>query len=326
MVRVWIGHLQRGDLSLSHDPSSCGNGCTVDGTTAAGSCLGAASNCRSAISAMYASTGSSSTNTWGFETGNEGWDMGGDWSRDDDRKRGGWSADFWFNNYANNQDDWNKSTVYNLSTCSSCTTNVHYWVKGSSESGYDYLYIKCTGNNSSYSTLRTFNGTAYSSTWGEFYDTLPSGCLGTGSRIGLHFTSDGSVTDDGYVVDDIEIYQSTNPSGGNGWFDYVNETKARGWACHSAAYSTLVEVHAYFDRQGGGTAMRVVTANQSAEAGVDSGCGGTPNHRFDMYMDPDLKAWLGAGSHNVRFYGVIPGNCGGGYWELSGSPKTWVLP
>ncbi len=55
-------------------------------------------------------------------------------------------------------------------------------------------------------------------------------------------------------------------------------------------------------------------------------CGGTGNHGYAWEYDAELRAWLGAGTHSVRAFGIDgPAPCGAGEYELTGSPMSFTL-
>ncbi|MEK7631031.1 MAG: GBS Bsp-like repeat-containing protein [Patescibacteria group bacterium] len=61
--------------------------------------------------------------------------------------------------------------------------------------------------------------------------------------------------------------------------------KLKGWTCDPDAWSTGLQVHIYE----GSTYLDAVTANITSEAGVNTACGSTPNHRFEWTIPVSLK-------------------------------------
>jgi hypothetical protein len=75
------------------------------------------------------------------------------------------------------------------------------------ETGWDYGYIEIsTDGGSSWSQLTSFNGV--SSTWVQ-YSTALSYPVGTQVRIRFHLDTDGSVTREGWYVDEIRVFDQS---------------------------------------------------------------------------------------------------------------------
>ncbi|MBW2537113.1 MAG: hypothetical protein JRI55_36840, partial [Deltaproteobacteria bacterium] len=308
---------------LAADSTNCPNGCTVN-TSGDGECLTTASACGAAISAMYASMGANSE--WSWSLGNEGWDLDGysRWSRYTNQGHGaGDSESAGLRNYDNN---WNERTLfynaYDLSACSSCTLSVDFWVDGEAESGYDYMSMDCSGNGGSGWTEGTrIDGTQ---SWAPHTQAINGSCVTASFMLSMHFYSDVSETRDGYYVDDVQLNAGSGT--GYGAFDSVNATIASGWACHSSDFSDALEIHLYFYKNQAGTPEeRVITAGNTREQAVGDICGGNRDHGWTLNLDPELKSWLGTGTHRVHAFATPPGVCGGGYYELPGSSKTFSL-
>jgi hypothetical protein len=70
-----------------------------------------------------------------------------------------------------------------------------------------------------------------------------------------------------------------------GFNDGANCTALQGWTCDPDSWSTALPVHIYE----GSTFLGSVTANLASEAGINSACGNTPNHRFSWTIPDSLK-------------------------------------
>jgi hypothetical protein len=272
---------------------------------------------------------------WSWETGDEGWDMGGDWARDNDAAHSGsYSMDFyefyydstygW--GYQNYEDDWTQWTsAYDFSLCAACTVNVGFYVYGNTETTYDGLYVECSGNGGS-SWTEIGPEVMGSQSWSYVTRALPSGCLTGSMKLALRFESDVSIIYTGYVVDDLRVY--TTATAPHGYLDSATAAAAGGWACDGDAWSDEIGVKLYFYRIGTGTpTVRTVDAGGDRPDLVTAGeCGSTANHGWGYAYDADLLSWLGSGTHTVRAYGVDgPAPCGAGETELSNSPLTFSL-
>jgi hypothetical protein len=267
---------------------------------------------------------------FGFETGDDGFDMGGDWSRGSDAARtGSWSLDFYFpyDYYWDYEDDQTSfASSFDLRACAPCATTLEYHLYGYAESGWDYLYSRCSGDGGgSWSDLDT--GISGSYGWTAFQRTVPASCLTAASRIGFRFTSDGSITYEGYALDDLRLFPTT-ASQPTGHFDGVVTTTLWGWTCDPDEWSTELAVHLYFYRNGTGSpAFRATVADVFRQDLIDAYvCGGTGDHGFGFAFDQELIDWLGSGTHTVRAYALdVPAQCGYGGPEVLGSPIQFSL-
>ena len=309
-----VGACAAGRCAYEAVGEACTGGCAVVGSSA---------HCTTCNDAMMAIPGAP---LWGWETGDEGWNMGGDWERDDYRAHGGdWSMDFTFSfDYDNYEDDTTRwRAAHDLSLCQSCGLTVGFWLRGSTESCCDGLTLRCSGDGgTSWSDVGDRIDGYYS--WTRFTRTLPESCITDRSRLALRFESDFSFVDEGYVVDDLRL--ETTATAPDGWLDAASATSARGWACDGDAWGDELTVVLRFFKNGSGAPLeRLVHASQERTDLVDAGvCGSTPNHGWTLEYDDALVAWLGTGTHSVRAYGRDgPAPCGAGEYELPGSPQTF---
>lgn len=147
---------------------------------------------------------------FGFETGNDGFDMNGDWLRNSYYARtGSWSMDyFWpsgsYGNNKNHRTAFNSS--YDLSACSGSTLRIQFYVYGRAETNYDFLYPECSGDGGATWQIMTPGITGTWSPWTYFERTIPTACKTSTSRMGFRFYSDGSISYQGYLLDDIRMY------------------------------------------------------------------------------------------------------------------------
>lgn len=296
---------------------ACAGSCTTSGTVA--SCA----SCNEALMAIP------NAPLWTWDSGDQGWNMGGDWGRTTGSRRNGShgidtnSVLFEYEDNASERNQWTAS--YDLTRCATCPMSAGFWLRGFTEDNYDGVTLQCSGNGGSSWTSVGDRIDGYYSSWTFFSRVLPASCLTSTMRIALLFTSDSSVVDDGYFIDDFRLF--TTNTAPNGYLDTANGTGVGGWACDGDAWSDEISVRLRFFRNGTGTAIvRTVRASDLradlASAGV---CGGTGNHGYTFNYDAELLAALGAGTHTVRAYGVDgPAPCGAGEYELTLSPLTFT--
>jgi hypothetical protein len=266
---------------------------------------------------------------WSWETGDEGWDMGGIWSRYTREGRTGSRSmgfydSFTYDPNASARTRWTAS--YNLTACAGCTFKVSFWVKGQTEAGFDDMEVQCSGNGgSNWTTISPEINGRYSN-WTLFTRTLPSSCVTSATRLALRFTSDFSTEYEGYIVDDLRLH--TTDIAPNGFIDGADPTSAAGWACDGDAWSDELLIELRFFRLGTGTPIiRTTRASNVRSDLVTAGvCGGTGNHGYIVTYDDELRTLLGPGTHTVRAFAIDgPAPCGAGAYELSGSPRTFGL-
>jgi hypothetical protein len=320
-----------GDAWNHDDTGVCAAGlCDYGGTETicAGGCSAASgfAYCTSCNDALMAVVGAP---IWDWESGDEGWDMGGGWERASAYAHGGsYSMDYYFpSSYADGVTDRTRWTAsYDFTLCAGCTVDVGFWLRGETESGYDGVLLQCSPTGSApWTDVGAEIMGAYSS-WTYFTRTIPSSCLTSAMRLAVLFESDSSIVYTGYVVDDLRVYTTaTTP---NGWFDSASASAAGGWACDGDSWSAEIDAKLYFYKDGTGIPVsRTVRADGDRPDLVTAGmCGSTANHGWTFAYDADLLTWLGSGTHTVRAYGVDgPAPCGAGETELSGSPKSFSL-
>jgi len=145
-----------------------------------------------------------------FESGATGWSTSGSWAigTPTSGPNGGYNsskcaATNLSGDYPNSANDWLISpnvTLTSVSSASQFTLRFMEWF--STESGYDYGYVKIsTSGGSTWTSLSTRQG---SSNWREFSIDLTS-YSNRQIKIAFHFTSDGSVTFAGWYVDNVQI-------------------------------------------------------------------------------------------------------------------------
>jgi hypothetical protein len=310
------GTCAAGVCSYTPAVEDCTGGCTV----VSGDAL--CTSCNEAIMSVQGAP------LWTWNGGNEGWDMGADWSRDDDYARSGsWSMDFFFpSGYYDSEFDRTQWTAaYDFTQCSGCTVQATFWLLGSTESCCDGLTLQCSGNGGSSWTAVGDEIRGYYSNWTSFTRTLPASCLTSTMKLAFIFDTDFSIVDDGYVIDDMRLH--TTNTAPNGYLDNASATTLSGWACDGDAWATEIDVRLEFVPNGTGTPIvRTVRASEFRDDLITASvCGSTGNHGYTFVYDDALLAALGAGTHTVRAFGVDgPQPCGAGEYALSGSPKTFV--
>jgi hypothetical protein len=81
-------------------------------------------------------------------------------------------------------------------------TKLRFWHRYSTESGYDYGKVQVSANGGAWTTLTQYSGLL--TTWTQV--TIDLGAY-TGQNLAIRFllTTDSSVTDDGWYIDDVEL-------------------------------------------------------------------------------------------------------------------------
>jgi hypothetical protein len=307
--------------ACAYDPiaEDCGGTCEAGGGTA--SC----SSCNRTLMAIPQAP------LWGWETGNEDWSMTGDWGR-----RTGSSArtgrgyidtnpfDWEYRDSRNDRNRWNTSR--NLAECASCPMQASVWVRGSTETNFDYVQMECSPNGGSSWQAMGARITGRYNAWTQVTRDVPPACLTTQTRFAMRFVSDFTWSDQGYLMDDFRLH--TTPTPPTGVLDGVGEGGLWGWTCDADAWSDELQVRLVFRRGGpsGPAEERWVRASTLRTDLIDAGvCGGTGNHGYSLALDEALLTWLGAGTHELRAFAVDgPGPCGAGEYELANSPRTFT--
>ncbi len=150
-----------------------------------------------------------------FDTSNDGFERL--WSRATAQSfQGAWSvwpagggADAlnpFVNPYANNLDSWMVYGPIDLSDATNAL--VHFWLWRATEPGFDYLAVSVSADGVNFDEHGRWDG---SEPW-AFYTVNLDANLGDNTVwVAWHFHSDGSVTDAGAFVDDIEIVKFGEP-------------------------------------------------------------------------------------------------------------------
>lgn len=266
---------------------------------------------------------------WGWDTGTEGWTLTGGWGRNTIARRSGTHGMDTNNGstyYSNNLSDrltWSNSI--SVTNCASCPVTVSFWLKGETETTYDGVTLQCSPDGgTSWTSVSEFIDGYYSS-WTRFQYRLPTSCLTSNMRLGFLFTTDVSVTYEGYFIDDIDV--STTATRPNGYLDTANAAGVTGWACDGDSWATETFIRLVYFRNGGAESQeRVVrAADIRTDVGTEGVCGGTSNHGYNLTHDAALLDWLGTGTHTVRAYALdAPDPCGAGWRELTQSPRTFT--
>jgi hypothetical protein len=103
-------------------------------------------------------------------------------------------------NYGNNQNI--SATFGPVSLLGYTSAQLSFWTKYDLETNYDYLYVEVSNNNQTWTLLERYSGNQAS--WTNKTYPLNS-YLGNAIYIRFRFTSDGSVTKDGFYMDDFAI-------------------------------------------------------------------------------------------------------------------------
>jgi len=118
-------------------------------------------------------------------------------------------------NYSNNVNRYIQLTN-SLNLTPYQTALLSWWERYSTESGWDYCYPEYSLNGTTWYTLiPQYSGS--NTTWSKRTVDITDFCSsGSTFRIRFRLTSDGSVVDDGWYVDDvsIDVYENTGVTGG----------------------------------------------------------------------------------------------------------------
>jgi len=137
------------------------------------------------------------------EAGNLGWMAATPWAITDESSHS--PTHSWTEspggNYANNREVSLTSPVLNLSTVSD--VELVFWHTYATEVDYDFAYVEYSVNGGPWTGAATYDGTL--SQWTQVTLALPALNGQTNARIRFRFTSDGSITANGWHLDDIAI-------------------------------------------------------------------------------------------------------------------------
>ncbi len=135
------------------------------------------------------------------------------------------------NNYDNNTDSWAIAPVLNLS--SHRGTKLEFKLNGSSEPGFDFLYVQSSTDAINWTdqdiligttVFSRISGTSSGAWLSAFVDLGPYDGNGT-VYIRFRFTSDGNIVDDGWYIDDVSVSAAdTTYSGGASDYQYFQGT------------------------------------------------------------------------------------------------------
>ncbi|MEE8599353.1 MAG: S8 family serine peptidase, partial [Dehalococcoidales bacterium] len=135
------------------------------------------------------------------------------------------------NNYDNNTDSWAIAPVLNLSPFTG--TKLEFKLNGSSEPGFDFLYVQSSTDAINWTdqdiligttVFSRISGTSSGAWLSAFVDLGPYDGNGT-VYIRFRFTSDGNIVDDGWYIDDVSVSAAdTTYSGGASDYQYFQGT------------------------------------------------------------------------------------------------------
>jgi hypothetical protein len=135
------------------------------------------------------------------------------------------------NTYDNNTDSWAIAPVLNLS--SHRGTKLEFKLNGSSEPGFDFLYVQSSTDAINWTdqdiligttVLSRISGTSSGAWLSGFVDLGAYDGNGT-VYIRFRFTSDGNIVDDGWYIDDVSVSTAdTTYSGGASDYQYFQGT------------------------------------------------------------------------------------------------------
>ena len=104
--------------------------------------------------------------------------------------------------YSNNVDSY-AEYAYPIILDSVTTAEITYYTRYEIEDGYDFVYLEISRDHVHWQTLRSYTDTQFA--W--IADTVDlSDYVGDTVYIRFHFTSDYSVTYDGFYVDDVKLF------------------------------------------------------------------------------------------------------------------------
>ncbi len=147
------------------------------------------------------------------ESGNIGWTAATPWAITSENAHS--PSNSWTDspggNYSNNRNTSLTSPVLDLSDYTNVELN--FWQICDTEAGYDYCRVEISTNGgSTWTEVAAYDGS--SSTWEEITLATPSLDGQASARVRFRFTSDGSVVDDGWHLDDIVVRGSGAACGG----------------------------------------------------------------------------------------------------------------
>jgi subtilisin family serine protease len=119
-------------------------------------------------------------------------------------------------NYANNTDSWAIAPVLNLSLYTG--TKLEFKLNGSSEAGFDFLYVQSSTDSLNWTDQDIFIGnTVFSRISGTSSGAWLSAFVDLGAYDGngtvyirFRFTSDDTIVDDGWYIDDLSVTAAEN--------------------------------------------------------------------------------------------------------------------
>ncbi|MEW6218062.1 MAG: S8 family serine peptidase [Thermodesulfobacteriota bacterium] len=118
----------------------------------------------------------------------------------------------------------------------SAGVELDFALTGAAESDWDYLDVYCSGNGGG---MWTYLGslTGEFAGWYGIYASLATECITSQARVAFNLWSDGSITEDGYYIDDVSLYSYGSgtyafsddlESGGAGW-EHVQANNGGEW-------------------------------------------------------------------------------------------------
>ena len=135
-------------------------------------------------------------------------------------------------NYDNNTDSWAIAPVLNLSPYTG--TRLEFKLNGSSEPGFDFLYVQSSTDAFNWTNQDILIGTTvFSRISGTSSGAWLSAFVDLGAYDGngtvyirFRFTSDGNLVDDGWYVDDVSVTaaENTYPNPQDQYYQYFNGT------------------------------------------------------------------------------------------------------
>ena len=142
------------------------------------------------------------------ESGNIGWTPTGQWAITTTQSHSpshSWT-DSPAGSYGNNSDTSITSPLLDLSGATG--TQLSFWHRYDTESGYDYCHVEVSTNGgSTWSEVASYNGTH--TTWAPVTIALPQLDGVANARVRFRLTSDISVVRDGWYVDDVLVQASS---------------------------------------------------------------------------------------------------------------------
>jgi PKD repeat protein len=138
------------------------------------------------------------------ESGNPGWTAEAPWAITEENAHSpthSWT-DSPGGNYSNNRNISLTSPVFDLTDYEGVTLN--YWQICDTEAGWDYCNVEIsTDGGGNWNAIASYDGN--SSIWEEITLLLPALDNQSNARVRFRFSSDTSITDDGWHIDDIQV-------------------------------------------------------------------------------------------------------------------------